>query len=40
MHAIRKLRPYLVGNRFKVKIDHNILRYFLDQKELNKMQKK
>ena len=35
MHALAKFRPYLVGNRFKVKTDHNSLRYFLDQKGLN-----
>ena len=34
MHALAKFRQYLVGNRFKVKTDHNNLRYFLEQKQL------
>ena len=40
MHALAKFRQYLVGNRFKVKTDHNSLRFFLEQKELNKRQQK
>lgn len=32
MHALAKFREYLVGNKFKVKIDHNNLRFFLEQK--------
>ena len=28
-HALTKFRQYLVGARFKVKIDHNSLKYFL-----------
>lgn len=35
MHAMAKFQPYLVGNKFKVKTDHNSLRYFLDHKGLN-----
>eukprot|EP00253_Pinus_taeda_P032617 PITA_32617 len=34
MHALTKFQKYLVGNRFKVKIDHNSLRFFLEQREL------
>ena len=30
MHALAKFRQYLVGNRFRVKIDHNSLRFFLE----------
>ncbi len=40
MHALAKLRHYLVGNRFKVKTDHNNLRFFLEQKELNDRRQK
>lgn len=40
MHALAKFQPYLVGNIFKVKIDHNSLRYFLEQKCLNESQQK
>ena len=29
-----------MGSRFKVKTDHNSLRYFLEQKELNERQQK
>ena len=38
MHALAKFRQYLVGNKFKVKTDHNNLRFFLEQKELNERQ--
>ena len=40
LHALTKFRQYLVGVRFKVKTDHNSLKYFLEQKELNKRQQK
>jgi hypothetical protein len=40
MHALTKFRQYLVGNRFKVKIDHNSLRFLVEQKELSERQKK
>ena len=40
MHALIKFRIYLVGNKFVVKIDHNSLRYFLTQKDLNERKKK
>ena len=35
MHALINFRQYSVGNKFVVKIDHNSLRYFLTQKDLN-----
>ena len=38
MHALAKFRQYLVGSKFTVKTDHNNLRYFLEQKELNEGQ--
>ena len=38
MHALAKFRHYLVGSKFTVKTDHNNLRYFLEQKELNERQ--
>ena len=34
MHALAKFQQYLVGNMFNVKIDHNILRFFLEQRQL------
>ena len=40
MHALIKFRQYLVGNKFVVKTDHNSLRYFLTQKDLNERQQK
>ena len=40
MHSLIKFRQYLVGNKFVVKTDHNSLKYFLTQKDLNEMQKK
>ena len=40
MHPLIKFRQYLVGNKFVVKTDHNSLRYFLTQKDLNERQKK
>ena len=40
LHALTKFRQYLVGVRFKVKTDHNSLKYFLEQKELNERQQK
>jgi hypothetical protein len=35
MHALAKFRKYLVEAKFVVRIDHNSLKYFLDQKDLN-----
>ena len=40
MHALIKFRQYLVGNKFVVKTNHNSLRYFLTQKDLNEGYKK
>jgi hypothetical protein len=40
MHALTKFRQYLVGNRFKVKTDHNSLRFLMEQKELTERQQK
>ena len=40
MHALANFRQYLVGNRFKVKTDHNNLWYFLEQKQLQEKQQK
>ena len=35
MHALAKLQPYLVGGKFILKTNHNSIRHFLTQKELN-----
>ena len=35
MHALINLTQYLVGNKFVFKVDHNILRYFVTQKDIN-----
>jgi hypothetical protein len=40
MHALAKFRQYLVGEKFVVRTDHNSLKYFLDQKDLNERQHK
>ncbi|KAH9320972.1 hypothetical protein KI387_015611 [Taxus chinensis] len=40
MHALAKFRQYLVGGKFVVRTDHNSLRYFLEQNELNERQQK
>ena len=40
LHALTKFRQYLVGSRFKIKTDHNSVKYFLEQKELNDRQQK
>ena len=37
-HALTKFRQYLVGSRFKIKTNHNSLKYFLAQKNLNERQ--
>ena len=38
LHVLTKFRQYLVGNKFKIKTDHNSLKYFLEHKELNEHQ--
>ena len=35
MHALVKFRQYLVGSIFVIKADHNNLKHFLSQKDLN-----
>eukprot|EP00253_Pinus_taeda_P001507 PITA_01507 len=40
MHALAKLWQYLVGNKFRVRTDHNSLRFFLEQKQLQERQQK
>ena len=40
MHALAKYQQYLVGNRFRVRTDHNNLRFFLEQKQLQERQQK
>jgi hypothetical protein len=40
MHALAKFRQYLVGVKFVVRTDHNSLKYFLEQKDLNERQQK
>ena len=40
MHALINFRQYLVRNKFVIKTDHNNLRYFLTQKDLNEREKK
>jgi hypothetical protein len=32
LHVVYKLHPYLIGRHFKVKIDHDSLNNFLDQR--------
>eukprot|EP01018_Ginkgo_biloba_P034936 Gb_00235 [translate_table: standard] len=40
LHAIRKWRQYLLGNHFKVKTDHDSLKYFLEQRVSSEEQQK
>jgi hypothetical protein len=40
LHALVKFKQYLVGGKFKMKIDHNSLKYFLEQKDLNERETK
>lgn len=35
MHVLAKFRQYLDGSKFCVKTDHNSLRHFLGQRDLN-----
>jgi hypothetical protein len=32
LHALKKWHPYLIGRHFKVKTDHDSLKYFLEQR--------
>ena len=32
LHALKKWRPYLMGRHFKVKIDHDSIKHFLEQR--------
>ena len=40
LHALKKWCPYLIGRHFKVKIDHDSLKYFLEQKLSSEEQQK
>ena len=40
MHTLAKFRQYLVGTRFVVRSDHNSLKYFLEQTDLNERHQK
>jgi hypothetical protein len=35
VHTLRKWRHYLMGKRFKLRTDHNDLKYLVDQPNLN-----
>jgi hypothetical protein len=38
VHALKKWRHYLMGRRFELRIDHNVLKYLFDQPTLNARQ--
>ena len=40
LHALKQWRPYLIGRHYKVKIDHDSLKYFLEQRLSSKQQHK
>lgn len=40
MHALDKFRQYLICGKFMVKTDHNSLKFFLSQRDLNDRQQK
>ena len=40
LHALKKWRPYLMGIHFKVKIDRDSLKHFLEQRLYSKEQQK
>jgi hypothetical protein len=40
LHALKKWLPYLIGRHFKVKIDHDSLKYFLEERMCSKEQQK
>jgi hypothetical protein len=40
LHAVKKWCPYVIGRHFKVKIDHDSLNYFLEQRLSSEEQQK
>jgi hypothetical protein len=40
LHALKKWRPYLIGRNFKVKTNHDSLKYFLEQRLSSEEQQK
>jgi hypothetical protein len=40
LHALNKWHPYLIGRYFKVKTDHDSLKYFLEQRLSSEEQQK
>jgi hypothetical protein len=40
LHELKKWRPYLIGRHFKVKTDHDSLKYFLEQRLSSEEQQK
>ena len=40
LHALKKWRPYLMGRHFKVKTDHDSLKYLLEQRLSSEEQQK
>jgi hypothetical protein len=40
LHPLKKWHPYLIGRHFKVKIDHDSLKYFLEQRLSSEEQQK
>ena len=40
LHALKKWRPYLIDRNFKVKTDHDSLKYFLEQRLSSEEQQK
>jgi hypothetical protein len=40
LHALKKWHPYLIRRHFKVKMDHDSLKYFLEQRLSSEEQQK
>jgi hypothetical protein len=40
LHAVELWRPYLLGQRFQIKTDHQSLKYFLEQRISSQEQQK
>jgi hypothetical protein len=40
LHALKKWCPYIIGNNFKVKTDHDSIKYFLEQRPSSEEQQK